>query len=57
MLGQLRHVWAPGSFVVSFKLETDESILVKKASVRSHVVIGSLHLDGGWPAALFAVPL
>jgi hypothetical protein len=32
MLGQLRHVWAPESFMVSFKLETDESILVKKVS-------------------------
>ena len=31
MLMPLRHVWAPESFVVTFKLETDESILVKKA--------------------------
>ncbi|KAI9915209.1 hypothetical protein PsorP6_008660 [Peronosclerospora sorghi] len=31
MLGVLRHTWAPQSFVVSFKLETDWSILSKKA--------------------------
>lgn len=30
MLGVLRHEWAPGAFVVSFKLETDESILLAK---------------------------
>ncbi|GBF88391.1 hypothetical protein Rsub_01103 [Raphidocelis subcapitata] len=32
MLGVLRGVWAPDSFVVSFKLETDERILLAKAS-------------------------
>jgi len=47
LLGQLRHVWAPGSFVVSFKLETDESILVKKAAkalrdYRVHAVVANL---------------
>eukprot|EP00644_Phytophthora_capsici_P017234 jgi/Phyca11/509668/fgenesh2_kg.PHYCAscaffold_48_\ len=31
MLGVLRHNWAPHSFVVSFKLETDWDILRKKA--------------------------
>jgi hypothetical protein len=31
MLGKLTREWAPHSFVVSFKLETDESILFKKA--------------------------
>ncbi|KAG6969745.1 hypothetical protein JG688_00005187 [Phytophthora aleatoria] len=31
MLGVLRHNWAPQSFVVSFKLETDWDILRKKA--------------------------
>ncbi|KAE8983668.1 hypothetical protein PR003_g23820 [Phytophthora rubi] len=31
MLGVLRHTWAPQSFVVSFKLETDWDILRKKA--------------------------
>ena len=30
MLGVLKHVWAPEAFVVSFKLETDENILLKK---------------------------
>lgn len=30
MLGVLRGTWAPGAFVVSFKLETDESILLSK---------------------------
>jgi hypothetical protein len=30
MLHSLRHEWAPRCMVVSFKLETDESILVKK---------------------------
>ena len=32
MLGQLTTVWAPRAFVVSFKLETDANILVKKAA-------------------------
>ncbi|TDH67052.1 hypothetical protein CCR75_006933 [Bremia lactucae] len=31
MLGVLRHAWAPQSFVVSFKLETDWKILRQKA--------------------------
>ncbi|CAI5702971.1 hypothetical protein KXD40_004035 [Peronospora effusa] len=31
MLGVLRHNWAPQSFVVSFKLETDWDVLRKKA--------------------------
>ena len=30
MLSVLRHCWAPEAFVVSFKLETDESILLEK---------------------------
>ena len=30
-LGVLRHVWAPDAFMVSFKLETDAGILMKKA--------------------------
>jgi len=32
MLGCVRREWAPEAFVVSFKLETDEKILLKKAS-------------------------
>ena len=31
MLQPLRHEWIPEAFMVSFKLETDTSILVKKA--------------------------
>ena len=30
MLGTLRSTWAPQAFIVSFKLETDEQILIKK---------------------------
>ena len=29
--GTLRHVWAPQGYIVSFKLETDASILRQKA--------------------------
>jgi hypothetical protein len=32
MLHALRHDWAPACMLVSFKLETDESILLKKVS-------------------------
>eukprot|EP00884_Botryococcus_braunii_P005180 jgi/Botrbrau1/14663/Bobra.0108s0024.1 len=31
MLGCLRHEWAPSCFIVSFKLETDDHILIHKA--------------------------
>lgn len=31
LLGELRDVWAPDTFCVSFKLETDRSILLLKA--------------------------
>jgi hypothetical protein len=30
MLQALRHDWAPAAMIVSFKLETDESILLAK---------------------------
>lgn len=30
MLGSLRHDWAPEAFIVSFKLETDDGILIQK---------------------------
>ena len=30
MLGTLRSKWAPEAFIVSFKLETDEQILISK---------------------------
>jgi hypothetical protein len=33
MIGVLRQEWAPAAFVVSFKLETDEAILVSKVCV------------------------
>jgi phosphopantothenate---cysteine ligase (ATP) len=46
-LGKIRSDWAPKSFVVSFKLETDETMLRKKAeqAVKKygcHMVIGNL---------------
>lgn len=40
MLPVLRHVWAPSCMIVSFKLETDESILLGK--VRGRVGGGCL---------------
>ena len=47
MLGALRRAWAPRAFVVGFKLETEESILVAKAakSIASyglHVVVANI---------------
>ncbi|KAG2493977.1 hypothetical protein HYH03_007904 [Edaphochlamys debaryana] len=47
MLGALASAWAPASFVVSFKLETDQSLLVKKASTALqrygvHLVVANL---------------
>lgn len=30
MLGVLRKAWAPEAFIVSFKLETDEGLLITK---------------------------
>ncbi|KAJ3226424.1 hypothetical protein HK099_004877 [Clydaea vesicula] len=47
ILSPLVKEWAPNSFVVSFKLETDESILVKKSkkSLKTyghHIVIGNI---------------
>eukprot|EP00850_Spirogloea_muscicola_P024435 SM000819S22597 [mRNA] locus=s819:22:1351:+ [translate_table: standard] len=39
MLGLLRRAWAPDAFCISFKLETDESILLSKAA-RSRVHYG-----------------
>jgi hypothetical protein len=32
MLGDLTHSWAPRAMVISFKLETDQSILIDKAA-------------------------
>ena len=47
IMGLLREVWAPNSFVVSFKLETDVTILRQKAEravekYGCHMVIGNL---------------
>lgn len=46
-LGTVRRNWAPDAFLVSFKLETDESILLQKASRAMekygvHMVVGNL---------------
>ena len=46
-MGSIRNEWAPQSFVVSFKLETDHTLLRKKAEraverYGCHVVIGNL---------------
>ncbi|AYP74227.1 hypothetical protein [Fowlpox virus] len=50
MLSHLVKEWAPNAFVVSFKLETDDSIVVKKAkealdTYKHHVVIANLMKD------------
>jgi phosphopantothenate-cysteine ligase len=47
VIGMLRKTWAPGAFVVSFKLETDPDILRTKAEraverYGCHMVIGNL---------------
>jgi len=47
MLGRLRSAWAPSSYIVSFKLETDEDILEAKArqameKYGMHVVVANL---------------
>ena len=36
MLGVLRLEWAPEAFLVAFKLETDETILMHKAAKSLH---------------------
>jgi hypothetical protein len=38
MLGVLRREWAPDAFVVSFKLETDDHILIEKVPTASRLV-------------------
>lgn len=30
MLGEMRQQWSPQAFITSFKLETDERLLIKK---------------------------
>lgn len=44
MLSPLTSVWSPQAFVVSFKLETDASILVKK----SKAALNKYHHKVGW---------
>ena len=43
MLGTLRSTWAPDAFIVSFKLETDEQILISKVTARIHTQILNLN--------------
>ncbi|ARF02690.1 SWPV1-087 [Shearwaterpox virus] len=50
MLSHLVNDWAPNAFVVSFKLETDDSIVIKKArdaltKYKHHAVIANLMKD------------
>jgi hypothetical protein len=54
MLYALRHYWSPGCMLVSFKLETDESILLRK--------VGTAPRQVSWPScvtlhAIFLCPL
>ena len=35
MLGVLRRTWAPEAFIVSFKLETDEGLLITKVPTQA----------------------
>lgn len=42
MLGALRTTWAPQAMVVSFKLETDETLLEKKA--RNAIQMYDVHM-------------
>ncbi|KAF5833058.1 DNA/pantothenate metabolism flavo protein [Dunaliella salina] len=47
LLGMLTNVWVPDSMVVSFKLETDPGMLVRKAAAalrtyRVHIVVANL---------------
>lgn len=45
MLGVLRHKWAPNAFVVSFKLETDENILLQKVCIMRLLCRGIISLQ------------
>ncbi len=47
MLGLLRDQWAPEAFVVSFKLETDNDLLIKKV----RAVLTDLACENGLSAA------
>lgn len=52
LLGKLTSVWAPQAMVVSFKLETDEHVLLTKVS--GHVY-GWACAGSGWPCSLHRV--
>jgi phosphopantothenate-cysteine ligase len=59
-LKQLVDGWAPEAMIVSFKLETDPSILVKKAKYAldkysHHLVIGNLLLTRKWEVVFVSV--
>lgn len=59
-LKQLVDGWAPEAMIVSFKLETDPSILVKKAQYAlnkysHHLVIGNLLLTRKWEVVFVSV--
>lgn len=62
-LGLLRHEWAPSAFHVSFKLETDEALLISKAqrAVESYgvhcVVANMLHTRSSRFGHFHALPL
>lgn len=61
MLGTLRSAWAPGAFVVSFKLETDDSILGDKATgamqkYGMHAVVANLLATRFKQVRLFSGP-
>ena len=36
MLGSLRRDWSPQAYIVSFKLETDDAILLSKVAPEGH---------------------
>ena len=61
MLGELRQRWAPEAFVASFKLETDEQLLVKKVGCQDlHGLAATLHLQQlqkRWQASLHVYQL
>lgn len=45
MLGLLTRVWVPRSMVISFKLETDPDMLVRKVSERANLCDSSCRID------------
>ena len=48
MLGSLRHVWAPEGFLVSFKLETDEGLLISKVHILHHPLASCVAHQSVW---------